>query len=214
MENIEDEINKARFVKKLQAAWSVANNIIGYSLIAAGIILGVKNGYQGSTHFAVFCWAAVVYFFSKYIYYPLFTNKKLHNFSEYKKFGIHFESFTSLFGNGNVLFGRFGDQFDLPHNRNISYSFLSIMYIPLIPTGRYRFLENRKMIQIEGGDISYNCWKFKRFDWVEVLYIYLKNWSFAVMVITVLDVIIPLLMNPHMCYSNLQTLVTFFTNAL
>ena len=204
MENIEDFINKARFVKKLQAAWSVANNIIGYSLIAAGIILGVKNGYQGSTHFAVFCWAAVVYFFSKYIYYPLFTNKKLHNFSEYKKFGIHFESFTSLFGNGNVLFGRFGDQFDLPHNRNISYSFLSIMYIPLIPTGRYRFLENRKMIQIEGGDISYNCWKFKRFDWVEVLYIYLKNWSFAVMVITVLDVIIPLLLNPHMCYSNLQ----------
>ena len=204
MENIEDEINKARFVKKLQAAWSVANNIIGYSLIVAGIILGVKNGYQGSTHFAVFCWAAVVYFFSKYIYYPLFTNKKLHNFSEYKKFGIHFESFTSLFGIGNVLFGRFGDQFDLPHNRNISYSFLSIMYIPLIPTGRYRFLENRKMIQIEGGDISYNCWKFKRFDWVEVLYIYLKNWSFAVMVITVLDVIIPLLMNPHMCYSNLQ----------
>ena len=204
MENTEDFINKARFVKKLQAAWSVANNIIGYSLIVVGIILGVKNGYQGSTHFAVFCWAAVVYFFSKYIYYPLFTNKKLHNFSEYKKFGIHFESFTSLFGNGNVLFGRFGDQFDLPHNRNISYSFLSIMYIPLIPTGRYRFLENRKMIQIEGGDISYNCWKFKRFDWVEVLYIYLKNWSFAVMVITVLDVIIPLLMNPHMCYSNLQ----------
>ena len=203
MKNIEDFINKARFVKKLQAAWSVANNIIGYSLIVAGIILGVKNGYQGSTHFAVFCWAAVVYFFSKYIYYPLFTNKKLHNFSEYKKFGIHFESFTSLFGNGNVLFGRFGDQFDLPHNRNISYSFLSIMYIPLIPTGRYRFLENRKMIQIEGGDISYNCWKFKRFDWVEVLYIYLKNWSFAVMVITVLDVIIPLLLNPYMCYSNL-----------
>ena len=210
MENIEDEINKARFVKKLQAAWSVANNIIGYGLIAAGIILGVKNGYQGSTHFAVFCWAAVVYFFSKYIYYPLFTNKKLHNFSEYKKFGIHFESFTSLFGNGNVLFGRFGDKFDLPHNRTISYSFLSIMYIPLIPTGRYRFLENSKMIQIDslstkkGGDISYNCWKFKRFDWVEVLYIYLKNWSFAVMVITVLDVIISLLLNPYMGYSNLQ----------
>ncbi|MBR2475309.1 MAG: hypothetical protein IKB57_02020 [Bacteroidaceae bacterium] len=210
MENIEDKIKKARFVKKLQATWSVANNIIGYGLIVAGIILGVKNGYQGSTHFSVFCWAAVVYFFSKYIYYPLFTNKKLHNFSEYKKFGIHFESFTSLFGNGNVLFGRFGDKLDLPHNRTISYSFLSIMYIPLIPTGRYCFLENRKMIQIDslstkkGGDISYNCWKFKRFDWFEVLYIYLKNWSFAVMVITVLDVIISLLLNPYMGYSNLQ----------
>ena len=67
MENIEDEIKKARFVKKLQAAWSVANNIIGYSLIATVIILGVKNGYCGSNHFTVFCWAAGIYFFSKYI---------------------------------------------------------------------------------------------------------------------------------------------------
>ena len=67
MENIEDEIKKARFVKKLQAAWSMANNIIGYSLIAATIILGVRNGYHSSTHFSVFCWAAGIYFFSKYI---------------------------------------------------------------------------------------------------------------------------------------------------
>ena len=100
-----------------------------------------------------------------------------------------------------MLFGRFDGS---------CYSFLSIMYIPLIPTGRYHFLENRKMIQIDslstkkGGDISYHCWKFKIFDWAEVLYIYLKNWSFAVMVITVLDVIIPLLLNPYMGYSNLQ----------
>ena len=194
MENIEDEIKKARFVIKLQAAWSVTNNIIGYSLIAAVIILGVKNGYCGTTHFAVFCWAAGIYFFSKYIYYPLFTNRKYHPMTAYKKF-FAFEHFTSFLGNGNVLFGRFDGS---------CYSFLSIMYIPLIPTGRYCFLENRKMIQIDslstqkGGDGTYHCWKFKKFDWAEVLYIYLKNWSFAVMVITVLDVIIPLLLNPHM----------------
>ena len=194
MENIEDEIKKARFVKKLQAAWSMANNIIGYSLIVAVIILGVQNGYRGTTHFAVFCWAAVVYFFSKHVYYPLFTNRKRHDLSEYKKF-FAFEHFTSLFGNGNVLFGRFDGN---------CYSFLSIMYIPLIPTGRYSFFENRKMIQIDSlstkkdGDISYHCWKFKKFDWAEVLYIYLKNWSFAIMVITVLNIIIPLLLNPHM----------------
>ena len=200
MENIEDEIKKARFVKKLQVAWSVANNIIGYSLIATVIILGVKNGYCGSNHFTVFCWAAGIYFFSKYIYYPLFTNRKYHPMSEYKQF-FAFEHFTSLFGNGNVLFGRFD---------GCCYSFLSIMYIPLIPTGRYHFLENRKMIQIDslstkkGGDGTYHCWKFKKFDWAEVLYIYLKNWSFAVMVITVLDVIIPLLLSPHMGCSNLQ----------
>ena len=200
MENIEDDIRKSKLAKRVQEIWNVANNIIGYSLIVAVIILGVQNGYRGSTHFAVFCWAAGIYFFSKHVYYPLFTNKKHHSMSEYKKF-FAFEHFTSLFGNGNVLFGRFDGS---------CYSFLSIMYIPLIPTGRYCFLENRKMIQIDSlstkkdGDISYHCWKFKKFDWAEVLYIYLKNWSFAVMVITVLDVIIPLLLNPYMGYSNLQ----------
>lgn len=200
MENIEDDIRKSKLAKRVQEIWNVANNIIGYSLIATVIILGVKNGYCGSNHFTVFCWAAGIYFFSKHVYYPLFTNKKHHSMSEYKKF-FAFEHFTSLFGNGNVLFGRFDGS---------CYSFLSIMYIPLIPIGRYCFLENRKMIQIDSlstkkdGDISYHCWKFKKFDWAEVLYIYLKNWSFAVMVITVLDVIIPLLLNPYMGCSNLQ----------
>ena len=194
MENIEDDIRKSKLAKRVQEIWNVANNIIGYSLIATVIILGVKNGYCGSNHFTVFCWAAGIYFFSKHVYYPLFTNKKHHSMSEYKKF-FAFEHFTSLFGNGNVLFGRFDGS---------CYSFLSIMYIPLIPTGRYCFLENRKMIQIDSlstkkdGDISYHCWKFKKFDWAEVLYIYLKNWSFAVMVITVFDAIIPLLLNPYM----------------
>ena len=207
MENIEDDIRKSKLAKRVQEIWNVANNIIGYSLIATVIILGVKNGYQGSTHFAVFCWAAGIYFFSKYIYYPLFTNRKYHPMSEYKQF-FAFEHFTSFLGNGNVLYGRFGSKFDL--RRNNSYSFLSIMYIPLIPTGRYCFFENRKMIQIDSlstkkdGAISYHCWKFKKFDWAEVLYIYLKNWSFAIMVITLLNVIIPLLLSPHMGYSNLQ----------
>ena len=47
MENIEDEIKKGKLVIKIQEIWSVANNIIGYSLIAAVIILGVQNGYRG-----------------------------------------------------------------------------------------------------------------------------------------------------------------------
>ena len=194
MTNVDIEIKKSRYVKKVQTVWSTINTIIGYSLIVATIVLGVQNGYCGTTHFTVFCWAAAVYFFSKHIYYPLFTNRKYHTMTAYKKF-FAFEHFTSLFGNGNVLFGRFDGN---------CYSFLSIMYIPLIPTGRYCFFENRKMIQIDSsstkkdGDISYHCWKFKKFDWAEVLYIYLKNWSFAVMVITVLDVIIPLLLSPHM----------------
>jgi hypothetical protein len=199
MENIEDEIRKNKLVRRLQEIWSITNNIIGYSLITATIILGVQNGYSNTSHFAVFCGATVVYFFSKYVYYPLFTNRKHHSISEYKKL-FAFEYFTSIFGNGNVLYGRFDDS---------CYSFLSIMYIPLIPTGRYHFLDNRKMIQIDslstkkGKHGCYHCWVFKKFDWTEVLYIYLKNWSFAVMIITVLDVIVPLLLNPYMGGSNL-----------
>ena len=67
MENIEDDIRKSKLAKRVQNIWSCTNNIIGYSLIATVIILGVKNCYQGSTHFAVFCWAAGFYSFSKYI---------------------------------------------------------------------------------------------------------------------------------------------------
>ena len=54
-------------VELLQNIWDVITNIIGYSLIAASIILGIRLGYKGSTAFAVFCIAAAVYFFSKYI---------------------------------------------------------------------------------------------------------------------------------------------------
>ena len=199
MTNVDIEIKKSRYVKKVQTVWSTINTIIGYSLIVATIVLGVQNGYYGTTHFTVFCWAAAVYFFSKHVYYPLFTNRKRHDLSEYKKF-FAFEHFTSFLGNGNVLYGHFGSKFDL--RRNNSYSFLSIMYIPLIPTGRYHFLDNRKMIQIDSsstkkdGDTSYHCWKFKKFDWAEVLYIYLKNWSFAVMVITVINTIMWDYVNP------------------
>lgn len=67
MKNIEDYIRKSKLAKRVQNIWSSTNNIIGYSLIATVIILGVQNGYCGSNHFTVFCWAAGIYFFSKYI---------------------------------------------------------------------------------------------------------------------------------------------------
>ena len=200
MENINDidkEINKDRLVKKIKALWVITNNIIGYSLIAAIIVFGVLKGYSGTTHFAVFCWAAAVYFFSKYVYLPLFTNKKEIYLSAYKRMMAR-EYFTSVYGNGSVLYGRFGDKNDLSNQRSNCYSFLSIMYIPFIPTGRYKFLDNRKMIQIDSsctdwdGDGTYHCWVFKKFDLAEILYIYLKNWSFAVMVIVVFDKIVAL----------------------
>ena len=57
------------------------------------------------------------------------------------------------------------------------------------------------MIQFTGekiiGNGSYSTFTLA-WNWKEILQIYLKNWSFAVMAITMLDVIIPLLLNPYM----------------
>ena len=91
-------------VELLQNIWDVTTNIIGYSLIAAVIILGVQNGYHGTTHFTVFCWAAAVYFFSKYIFRP----KSKHWVYRIKEYCTR-TTFQSVFGTGEVLYGHFGD---------------------------------------------------------------------------------------------------------
>ena len=180
-------------VELLQNIWDVITNIIGHSLIAAVIILGVQNGYRGTTHFTVFCWAAAVYFFSKYIFKP----KSRHWTSRIKNYYKR-AAFQSAFGTGEVLFGNFGD---LVGGRGpISYCFLSICYIPLIPIGCYGFSgTGRKMIQFTGekitGDGSYRTFTLA-WNWKEILQIYLKNWSFAVMVITVINTIMWDYVNP------------------
>lgn len=177
-------------VELLQNIWDVTTNIIGYSLIAASIILGIRLGYKGSTAFAVFCFAAAVYFFSKYIFKP----KSRHWTSRIKNYKR--AAFQSAFGTGEVLFGNFGDL--LGRRGPISYCFLSICYIPLIPIGCYSFAgTGRKMIQIIGDvDGAYNILTTLRWDWKEILYIYMKNWSFAVMVITVINTIMWDYVNP------------------
>ena len=55
-------------IEQLQSFWDITTNIIGHSLIAATIITGVNLGYKGSMPFMVFCIAAAVYFFSKYLF--------------------------------------------------------------------------------------------------------------------------------------------------
>ena len=180
-------------VELLQNIWDVTTNIIGYSLIAASIILGIRLGYKGSTAFAVFCIAAAVYFFSKYIFKP----KSRHWTSRIKNYYKR-AVFQSAFGTGEVLFGNFGDQ--VGGRGHISYGFLSICYIPLIPIGCYSFFgTGRKMIQFVGdkitGDGAYSFTTL-RWDWKEILYIYMKNWSFAVMVITVINTIMWDYVNP------------------
>lgn len=179
--------------EQLRSIWDVTTNIIGYSLIAASIIVGVNLDYVGRTAFTVFCIAAAVYFFSKYIFKP----KSRHWTFRIKNYCKR-AAFESAFGAGEVLYGNFGDL--LGRRGHISYCFLSICYIPLIPVGCYSFAgKGRKMIQITGdkitGEGAYNL-NTLRWDWKEILYIYMKNWSFAVMVITVINTIMWDYVNP------------------
>ena len=179
-------------VELLQNIWGVTTNIIGYSLIAASIILGIRLGYKGSTAFAVFCIAAAVYFFSKYIFRPK-SKLWVHRIKEFTR-----TTFQSVIGTGEVLYGHFGDL--LGRRGHISYCFWSICYIPLIPIGCYDFSgTGRKMIQFTGEKITGNGSYYTftlAWNWKEILQIYLKNWSFAVMVITVINTIMWDYVNP------------------
>ena len=173
-------------VELLQNIWDVITNIIGHSLIASVIIIGVQNGYRGTTHFTVFYWAAAVYFFSKYLFKP-----KSKLLAQRIKIFLQDAEFSSVLGTGEVHYGRFGGLWG--GRGPISYCFLSICYIPLIPIGCYGFSgTGRKMIQFTGenitGDGSYRTFTLA-WNWKEILQIYLKNWSFAVMVITVINTI-------------------------
>lgn len=62
-----------RIVENLQLAWSITNDIIGYSMIAAIIWYGVSHGYWGSkafneTYFCTklkMCWYELLYIYLK-----------------------------------------------------------------------------------------------------------------------------------------------------
>ena len=179
-------------VELLQNIWDVTTNIIGHSLIVAVIILGVQNGYRGTTHFTVFYWAAAVYFFSKYLFKP-----KSKLLAQRIKIFLQDAEFSSVLGTGEVLYGRFGGLWG--GRGPISYCFLSICYIPLIPIGCYSIYTNRKMIQFVSEKITGNGKYYLNilaWSWKEILQIYLKNWSFAVMVITVINTIMWDYVNP------------------
>ena len=156
----------------LQTIWSVTNNFIGYSMIVAFIWFGVSHGYWNTIQMRVFCIAAVVYFLSKYLYYPFVKDIM---WTELKEGGGQ-ETFVSFLGCFEVLYGRF--------NGDGCYSFFSLFYIPLVPLGRYQLYANRRMIQL--GDAKYYYHTFK-FCWREILYVYLKNWSFAAMVFSAIS---------------------------
>ena len=147
--------------------------------IAAVIYLAVQWGYDGTARFTVFCAAAAVYLLCKWVVYPLlwFTA----SIGRPCKETFHrYRTFSSALGCGNVLFGRFHN---CPSWPSISYSFISLFYIPLIPTGCYDLSGTGKsLLPIDTEQYSSRSIKWRA---VELLYIYAKCWSVAVMVLLV-----------------------------
>ena len=147
--------------------------------IAAVIYLAVQWGYDGTARFTVFCAAAAVYLLCKWVVYPLlwFTASIVRPCKE----TFHrYRTFSSALGCGNVLFGRFHS---CPSWPSISYSFISLFYIPLIPTGCYDLSGTGKsLLPIDTEQYSSQSIKWRA---VELLYIYAKCWSVAVMVLLV-----------------------------
>lgn len=138
--------------------------------------------------------------FSKYYYFP-YVAEYQYRPVEYRKgsFGVAYrENFANILGTGEVLYGRFGW-----HNEGFyksrTYCFISLLYIPLFPIGCYDFLGKRKMVQFDSysreSDGAYDLTKIN-WDFREILYVYMKNWSFAVMVITVINTIMWDYVNP------------------
>ena len=182
-----ERIEKERRWKRF---WGRVTGVCNILLIAAVIFVAIKAGYLGSANFYLFCAAAAVFVTCKYIIYPLWDTVDFSRGRKDIKYlldNMHFRNtFTSAFGCGNVLFGRFYRAPDWP---SVSYSFLAIMYIPLIPTGCYDINGSGKSRLDLIGEAEYST---NKYEWIllEVFYIYVKCWSVAVMVFTVLNVLI------------------------
>ena len=109
-------------------------------MISAVVVLAILWGYVGTTIFTVFCVAAAVFLLCKYVVYPQMW-RMVDYFRPSKDITADYHTFISAFGCGNVLLGRFHDSPSWP---DISYSFFSLFYIPLIPTGCYSIARSGK----------------------------------------------------------------------
>lgn len=145
--------------------------------IAAVVYLAVQWGYVGTTRFTAFCVAAAIYLLCKWVVYPQLWRTASLVRPHQETFYRH-RTFSSALGCGNVLFGRFHM---CPSWPSVSYSFLSLFFIPLIPTGCYDLSGTGKsVLSIDTEEHSSLPIEWRA---VEVLYIYAKCWSMATMII-------------------------------
>lgn len=160
--------------------------------IAAVVYLAVQWGYVGTARFTAFCVAAAVYLLCKWVVYPqLWRTASLVR--PHQEILYRYRKFCSALGCGNVLFGRFHI---CPSWPSVSYSFLSLFFIPLIPTGCYDLaITGKSVLSIDTEEHSSLPVEWRA---VEVLYIYAKCWSMATMillpVVTFLDYVSSLTM--------------------
>lgn len=176
IESYNKQIEREEWIKRFGMRSSTLCAVL---FIAAVIYLAVQWGYDGTARFTVFCAAAAVYLLCKWVVYPLlwFTASGWRPCKE--TFHRH-RTFSSALGCGNVLFGRFHNSPSWP---SISYSFISLFYIPLIPTGCYDLSGTGKsLLPIDSEQYSSLSTKWRA---VELLYIYAKCWSVALMVLLV-----------------------------
>lgn len=145
--------------------------------IAAVVYLAVQCGYVGTARFTAFCVAAAIYLLCKWVVYPLLWRTASLVRPHQETFYRH-RTFSSALGCGNVLLGRFHI---CPSWPSVSYSFLSLCFIPLIPTGCYDLSGTGKsVLSIDTEEHSSLPIEWRA---VEVLYIYAKCWSMATIII-------------------------------
>lgn len=171
------QIEREEWIKRFGMRLSTLCAVL---FIAAVMYLAVQWGYDGTARFTVFCAAAAVYLLCKWVVYPLL--RFTASIGRPCKETFHrCRTFSSALGCGNVLFGRF--PFFSPSCPSVSYSFISLFYIPLIPTGCYDLSGTGKsLLPIDTEQYSSQSIKWRA---VELLYIYAKCWSAALMVLLV-----------------------------
>ena len=126
IESYNKQIEREEWIKRFGMRSSTLCAVL---FIAAVIYLAVQWGYVGTTRFTAFCAAAAVYLLCKWVVYPLLWRTASLVRPHQETFYRH-RTFSSALGCGNVLLGRFHI---CPSWPSVSYSFLSLCFIPLIP---------------------------------------------------------------------------------
>ena len=166
MNNNEDWLKRASEesvrIYRRQEKWRWVRRICMILIIAATAFVGIYQDLYMSRTFMVFGIAVVVLALLCYVVCPLwvekaYLNTRIYRFPHPEDFR---HEFWGWFGTGEVLLGHFED--------DITYDFFCIFYMPIFPIKCYTH---------SGRGMSLAM------SWREVLYIYLRQWLIAIIVL-------------------------------